>query len=1049
MAATQPLSHPQLLPTTLTRSHLHNPLSHLSFLPQRSSFKTLTVRAAVSQNPTKTSPLKPETASFNHCFTKSSDGFLYCEGIKVQDVMDSVERRPFYLYSKPQITRNVKAYKEALEGLNSIIGYAIKANNNLKILEHLRQQGCGAVLVSGNELRLALLAGFDPTRCIFNGNGKLLDDLVLAAQEGVFVNIDSEFDLDNIVAAARIAGKKVNVLLRINPDVDPQGKSGSFCTDSHFTSDTLPAIEHELEDGTVHAYVATGNKNSKFGIRNEKLQWFLDAVKAHPEELKLVGAHCHLGSTITKVDIFRDAAVLMVNYIDEIRAQGFEVDYLNIGGGLGIDYYHSGAVLPTPRDLINTVRELVLSRNLNLIIEPGRSLIANTCCLVNRVTGVKTNGTKNFVVIDGSMAELIRVLAALSNLFNSHSPILIGSSLFTVIWLQHIELVSPTPPAAEVSTFDVVGPVCESADFLGKERELPTPAQGAGLVVHDAGAYCMSMASTYNLKMRPPEYWVEDDGSLAKIRHGETFEDHVRFFDVMAGEALISVNGNGNDSVNGNVQLNPQRTYQVVVASTRDMGIGKDGKLPWRLPSDLKFFKDITTATSDPGKKNAVLMGRKTWESIPIEHRPLPGRLNVVLTRSGSFDIATAENVVSCGSMTSALELLAASPYCLSIEKVFVIGGGQVLREALNSSSCDAIHITDIETNIECDTFIPAIDSSAFQPWYSSFPAVENNIRYSFTTYVRVRSPAVESLNENGDLTIDGKPDINKFEVKKFSFLPKMIFDRHEEYLYLRMVQDIISDGNSKDDRTGTGTFSKFGCQKVFWRGVVEELLWFISGSTSAKVLQEKGIHIWDGNASRDYLDGIGLTDREEGDLGPVYGFQWRHFGARYTDMHADYSGQGFDQLLDVIDKIKNNPDDRRIILSAWNPSDLKLMALPPCHMFAQFYVANGELSCQMYQRSADMGLGVPFNIASYALLTCMLAHVCGLVPGDFVHVLGDAHVYRNHVRPLQDQLQKLPKPFPILKINPEKKNIDSFVADDFTLIGYDPHQKIEMKMAV
>ncbi|KAM6599048.1 hypothetical protein CsatA_018657 [Cannabis sativa] len=532
----------------------------------------------------------------------------------------------------------------------------------------------------------------------------------------------------------------------------------------------------------------------------------------------------------------------------------------------------------------------------------------------------------------------------------------------------------------------------------------------------------------------------------------------------MAGEALISVNGNGNDSVNGNVQLNPQRTYQVVVASTRDMGIGKDGKLPWRLPSDLKFFKDITTATSDPGKKNAVLMGRKTWESIPLEHRPLPGRLNVVLTRSGSFDIATAENVVSCGSMTSALELLAASPYCLSIEKVFVIGGGQVLREALNSSSCDAIHITDIETNIECDTFIPAIDSSAFQPWYSSFPAVENNIRYSFTTYVRVRSPAVESLNENGDLTIDGKPDINKFEVKKFSFLPKMIFDRHEEYLYLRMVQDIISDGNSKDDRTGTGTFSKFGCQmrfnlrktfpllttkKVFWRGVVEELLWFISGSTSAKVLQEKGIHIWDGNASRDYLDGIGLTDREEGDLGPVYGFQWRHFGARYTDMHADYSGQGFDQLLDVIDKIKNNPDDRRIILSAWNPSDLKLMALPPCHMFAQFYVANGELSCQMYQRSADMGLGVPFNIASYALLTCMLAHVCGLIPGDFVHVLGDAHVYRNHVRPLQDQLQKLPKPFPILKINPEKKNIDSFLADDFTLIGYDPHQKIEMKMAV
>ncbi|KAJ6368693.1 hypothetical protein OIU78_001133 [Salix suchowensis] len=498
----------------------------------------------------------------------------------------------------------------------------------------------------------------------------------------------------------------------------------------------------------------------------------------------------------------------------------------------------------------------------------------------------------------------------------------------------------------------------------------------------------------------------------------------------MSGDSVANLsNGNANTQ-----QPNPRKTYQVVVAATKDMGIGKDGKLPWKLPSDLKFFKDLTLTTTDSGKKNAVIMGRKTWESIPLEHRPLPGRLNVVLTRSGSFDIATAENVVICGSMGSALELLAASPYCLSIEKVFVIGGGQILRESLNAPGCDAIHITEIETDFDCDTFIPAIDTSVFQPC------------------------------QNNGVNPDGNSENSKFEVKEFSFLPKMVFERHEEHLYLRMVKDIISDGNLKDDRTGTGTLSKFGCQmrfnlrktfpllttkKVFWRGVVEELLWFISGSTSAKVLQEKGIHIWDGNASRDYLDSIGLKDREEGDLGPVYGFQWRHFGARYTDMHADYTGQGFDQLLDVIDKVKNNPNDRRIIISSWNPSDLKLMALPPCHMFAQFYVANGELSCQMYQRSADMGLGVPFNIASYALLTCILAHVCDLIPGDFVHVIGDAHVYQTHIRPLQEQLRKLPKPFPILKINSEKKDIDTFVAADFKLIGYDPHQKIEMKMAV
>ncbi|XP_014505864.1 bifunctional dihydrofolate reductase-thymidylate synthase [Vigna radiata var. radiata] len=528
----------------------------------------------------------------------------------------------------------------------------------------------------------------------------------------------------------------------------------------------------------------------------------------------------------------------------------------------------------------------------------------------------------------------------------------------------------------------------------------------------------------------------------------------------MASDSFVISNGNGN----GKSEPPPQRTYQAVVISTRDRGIAKDGKLPWMLPADLKFFDEITTITSDPGKKNAVVMGRKTWESIPPENRPLPGRLNVVLTRSGSFDIATAENVVICGSVSSAMELLAASPYCLSIEKVFLTGGGEIFREVLNAPGCEAAHITEVEASIECDTFMPRVDTSLFQPWYSSFPLVEDNLRYSFTTYVRVRSSPAVSLGQNSDPVFDNVSDSLNFEVNKFSFLPKFIYERHEEFKYLSLVREIISEGTIKDDRTGTGTLSKFGCQmrfnlrrnfpllttkKVFWRGVVEELLWFISGSTSAKVLQEKDIHIWDGNASREYLDSIGLREREEGDLGPVYGFQWRHFGAKYTDMHADYSGQGFDQLLDVINKIKHNPDDRRIILSAWNPSDLKLMALPPCHMFAQFYVANGELSCQMYQRSADMGLGVPFNIASYALLTCMIAHVCDLVPGDFSHVIGDAHVYRNHVRPLQEQLQNQPKPFPILKINPKKKDIDSFVAADFKLIGYDPHKKIEMKMAV
>lgn len=287
----------------------------------------------------------------------------------------------------------------------------------------------------------------------------------------------------------------------------------------------------------------------------------------------------------------------------------------------------------------------------------------------------------------------------------------------------------------------------------------------------------------------------------------------------------------------------------------------------------------------------------------------------------------------------------------------------------------------------------------------------------------------------------------------------------HDEQQYLGAVQHIIERGNLKGDRTGVGTLSVFGMQmryslrdnvfpllttkRVFWVGVVEELLWFVKGCTNAKVLAEKNVNIWNANGSRSFLDKAGLSHREEGDLGPIYGFQWRHFGATYKDMHADYTGQGVDQLHNVIQLIKSNPNDRRIVMTAWNPVDLPAMALPPCHILAQFYVANGELSCQLYQRSADMGLGVPFNIASYALLTYMIAHITGLKPGDFVHTLGDAHVYTNHIEPLKVQLARKPRPFPKLLIKRQVDRIEDFTAEDFDLIGYMPHPKIQMDMAV
>ncbi|KRX80843.1 Thymidylate synthase, partial [Trichinella sp. T6] len=241
-----------------------------------------------------------------------------------------------------------------------------------------------------------------------------------------------------------------------------------------------------------------------------------------------------------------------------------------------------------------------------------------------------------------------------------------------------------------------------------------------------------------------------------------------------------------------------------------------------------------------------------------------------------------------------------------------------------------------------------------------------------------------------------------------------------EELNYLKQLKDIIDHGVRKNDRTGIGTLSTFGTQsryclrddnfpllttkRVFWRGVVEELLWFISGSTNAKQLSEKNVNIWDGNSSREFLDSRGLYNYEEGDLGPVYGFQWRHFGCPYSSMTADYKGKGYDQLQQCIKMIREEPESRRIIMTAWNPCDLEKVALPPCHCFVQFYVADGELSCQMYQRSADMGLGVPFNIASYSLLTRMIAHITSLKPGFFIHTIGDAHVYLTHVDALKVQ---------------------------------------------
>jgi len=261
---------------------------------------------------------------------------------------------------------------------------------------------------------------------------------------------------------------------------------------------------------------------------------------------------------------------------------------------------------------------------------------------------------------------------------------------------------------------------------------------------------------------------------------------------------------------------------------------------------------------------------------------------------------------------------------------------------------------------------------------------------------------------------------------------------------YRDLLKHVMDTGVDKGDRTGTGTRSVFGYQmrfdlqkgfplvttkKVHLKSIIHELIWFLKGESNIKYLHDNGVTIWDEWADKN------------GDLGPVYGVQWRTWRA------AD--GSTIDQISEVIARIKQKPDDRRLIVSAWNVGEISKMALPPCHAFFQFYVANGKLSCQLYQRSADIFLGVPFNIASYALLTMMVAQVCGLKPGEFVHTLGDAHIYSNHMEQVKEQLSREPFPLPEMELNPEVKNIFDFKFEDFKLLGYQHHAPIKAPIAV
>lgn len=460
------------------------------------------------------------------------------------------------------------------------------------------------------------------------------------------------------------------------------------------------------------------------------------------------------------------------------------------------------------------------------------------------------------------------------------------------------------------------------------------------------------------------------------------------------------------------------RKLNLIAALDMNEGIGKDNKLAWRIRKEINYFKEKTIGS-------VIIMGRNTWESIPKKFRPLPDRINIVISCRKSEPESSEYRFTS---IVDSLNFLKTN-YLNKL--VYVIGGEMIYSKVLEMDLIKHMYITKINKDYGCDIHFPMINQNKWKLKYIGTEE-EDGVYMQFYRYSR-RS------------------------------------DDEGENQYLGLINKIIDEGEFCIERTGTGTISYFGTKMEYdlmngrlpilttkrmpFKMILKELLWFISGDTNAKTLQEQNIHIWDGNSSREYLDKIGLTEREEGDLGPVYGFQWRHYGAEYKDCKSDYKGQGIDQLEEMIRKVKEEPNSRRIFMTAWNPKDLKEMVLPPCHLSLQLnvgFVGNEAryLDSCLYQRSGDFGLGVPFNITSYSILTHMIANLTGLKARKFVHMIGDTHIYHDHVKELKIQEMRTPSSFPIIKIQ-KKEKIDEYKIEDFEIEGYYTHPGIKLKMSV
>jgi len=486
----------------------------------------------------------------------------------------------------------------------------------------------------------------------------------------------------------------------------------------------------------------------------------------------------------------------------------------------------------------------------------------------------------------------------------------------------------------------------------------------------------------------------------------------------------------------------------LIVAFCKNFGIGYQNKIPWNIKEDLQHFQEIT-------KNGIVIMGRETYFSIPEKNRPLKNRINIVLTNhalmyasketkflsmpmncaksklNNEYNLEQGENLLflDFDELQDYLE----EQHDESEKKLYVIGGETIYEMFLEEYHIDKIYVTQIDKEYKCDKFFSMPEKFELATYSDNKFSEEEKCNYRFLEYV----PSVKL---------------------------------HGEYQYIDLLHNIMNNGNSRDDRTKTGTKSVFGQQIRFnisnsipllttkfvpFKMVVKELLWFLKGQTDNKILQDQGVHIWDGNTTRDFLDKRGLKDYKEGDIGPMYGYILRHCGAEYKGCDKDYTGQGIDQLEEVIKLLKTDPFSRRIAMTTYNVSDLEKGVLHPCHgIYIQFYVEEKNkqkyLSCSMTQRSVDTGCGLPFNIASYAVLTYIIAMKVDMIPNELIISTGDTHIYNNHIEALEEQVKRIPYPFPKLVLKDIKnKKWEELVVDDFELIGYMSHPSIKLLMNV